>query len=233
MKKIIDILGIVLPALIIILGITRVFMTKTKGVNGLTMLFAILLLLVGIIRYSAFMGGNGSGENGIKPPALSVSVHSEAFNLSLEKILNAYYEMNTGFAENNITAINEQGASLKITLDSLKLEDLKKDSLIYQTALQPYENTKAEINSIIGDPSIEEKRGSLNILSNELFAFLTTVRYDQAVLYWLECDQAFGEGKPGNWISKVENAQNPYGQKDCRDVKTKINFINTDSTKVK
>lgn len=62
MKKIIDILGIVLPALIIILGITRVFMTKTKGVNGLTMLFAILLLLVGIIRYSAFMGGNGSGR---------------------------------------------------------------------------------------------------------------------------------------------------------------------------
>ena len=68
MKKVIDILGIVLPALIIILGIVRIFVKKTKGVNGLIMLFAILLLIAGLIRYYAFPDKNiiASGEGIIK-----------------------------------------------------------------------------------------------------------------------------------------------------------------------
>lgn len=208
-------------------------MNKTKGVNGLTMFFAIVLLLVGLIRFYIFPGGGSSGDNGPKPPPLSVSKHSEAFNLSLDNVLRAYYNMTNGFADNSITAINEHGTSLKTALDSLKLDELKVDSLIYQTAIQPYENAKAEIGSILADPSMDEKKGSLNIFSNELFALLSTIHYDRAVLYWLECDKAFGEDKPGNWLSNAEESLNPYGQKDCRDVKTKINFVPADSTKAK
>lgn len=233
MKKIIDILGIVLPALIIILGIIRVFVNKTRGINGLTMFFAILLLLTGLIRFYVIPGGSSSGDNGQKPPPLSVSKHSEEFNLSLDNVLKAYYNMTTGFADNSITAINEHGANLKTALDSLKLDELKVDSLIYQTALQPYENAKAEIGSILADPSMDEKKGSLNIFSNELFALLSTIHYDRAVLYWLECDKAFGEDKPGNWLSSAEESLNPYGQTDCRDIKTRINFVPADSTKAK
>ena len=233
MKKIIDILSIVLPALIIILGIIRVFVNKTRGINGLTMFFAISLLLAGLIRFYLIPGGGSSGDNGPKPPPLSVSKHSEAFNLSLDNVLKAYYNMTIGFADNSITAINEHGASLKTALDSLKLDELKVDSLIYQTAMQPYENAKAEIGSILADPSMDEKKGSLNIFSNELFALLSTIHYDRAVLYWLECDKAFGEDKPGNWLSNAEESLNPYGQKDCRDVKTRINFVPVDSTKAK
>ena len=54
-KKIIEILGIVLPALIILLGIVRIFVKKTKGVNGLTMLFAILLLIIGLLQFFIFV----------------------------------------------------------------------------------------------------------------------------------------------------------------------------------
>ena len=231
MKKVIDILGIILPALIIILGFIRIFIQKTKGINGLTMFLAILLLLTGLIRFFTFGGNSGSNNNEPKPPPLTVSKHSEAFNLSVDNVLNAYYQMTDGFVNGDTSAITLSGNNLKITLDSFKVEELKQDSLIYETALQPLQNIKSEIASIIADPSISEKRGSLNIFSNELFTLLSTVRYDRAKLYWLECAAAFGEDKPGNWLSKTEQSANPYGQKGCTELKTKINFVPADTTK--
>ena len=231
MKKVIDILGIVLPALIIILGIIRIFVQKTRGVNGLTMFFAILLLMIGLVRYFVYPGGGGSHNNEPKPLPLAVSKHSEVFNQSLENVLKAYYVMADGFVKSDTGVINQSGNNLKIALDSFKVEDLKQDSLIYETALQPLQNLKSEIASIIADPSINEKRGSLNIFSNELFTLLSTVRYDLAKLYWQECTAAFGEDKPGNWLSKTEQSANPYGQKDCAEIKTNINFVPADTTK--
>jgi hypothetical protein len=231
MKKVIDILGIVLPALIIILGIIRIFVQKTRGVNGLIMFFAILLLIIGLLRFFVYPGGGGSNSNGPKPVPLTVSKHSEAFNLSIENVLNAYYTMTDGFVKNDTAGINQSGNNLKNALDSFKVEDLKQDSLIYETALQPLQNIKSEIASIIADPSINEKKGSLNIFSNELFTLLSTVRYDLAKLYWQECATAFGEDKPGNWLSKTEQSANPYGQKDCAEIKTNINFVPVDTTK--
>ena len=231
MKKVIDILGIILPALIIIFGLIRIFIQKTKGINGLTMFLAILLLLTGLIRFFIFGGSSSSNNNEQKPPPLSVSKHSEAFNLSVDNVLNAYYKMTEGFVNSDTSAINISGNNLKITLDSFKAEELKQDSLIYETALQPLENIKSEIASIIADPSMVEKRGSLNIFSNELFTLLSTVRYDRVKLYWLECAAAFGDDKPGNWLSKTEQSANPYGQKGCIEIKTKINFVPADTTK--
>jgi Protein of unknown function (DUF3347) len=231
MKKVIDILGIVLPVLIIILGFIRIFVQKTRGVNGLTMFFAISLLIIGLVRFFVYPGGGGSNNNGPKPLPLTVSKHSEAFNLSIENVLNAYYTMTDGFVKDDTAAINQSGNNLKAALDSFKVEELKQDSLIYETALQPLQNIKSEIASVIADPFIAEKRGSLNILSNELFTLLSTVRYDLAKLYWQECSAAFGEDKPGNWLSKTEQSANPYGQKGCAEIKTNLNFVPADTTK--
>lgn len=229
--KVIDILGIVLPAFIIILGIIRIFVQKTKGVNGLIMFFAVLLLFIGLARYLFFPGSCSSKESGSKTSPLAVSRHSQSFNQSFENMLNAYYKMTDSFAGNDTAAINQSAIYLQSALDSLKIEELKIDSLIYQTALQPYNNLKSEIVSIIADPSIVEKRGSLNIFSNELLTLLSTVHYDLAKLYWLECDRAFGEDRPGNWLSRSEKSINPYGRQNCAEIKSTINFVQADTTK--
>lgn len=215
LKKVIDILGIVLPALIIILGIVRIFVKKTKGVNGFTMLFAILLLLTGIIRFLFFANGGGSNDSGPRPESLPVSKHSEAFNNSMNAVLNGYYKMTEGFVNWDTSAINSSGNELKAALDSLKIEDLKKDTIIYQTVLDPYANAKTELAAILMDPSLAEKRGSLNILSDNLRNLLVIVKYDRAKIYWNECPTAFGEDKPGNWLSPTKDVRNPYqGAKD-------------------
>ena len=231
-RKIIDLLAIILPALIIILGIVRLFVKKTKGVNGLTMFFAVLLLLSGLIRFYVLGsgGGGGSSHSGPKPPPLTVSKHSDVFNQSLEAVLTHYFAMTAAFAKGDAAAVNQSGNLLKAALDSFKIDELKADTLIYETALQPYGNAKAELASILADPSLEEKRSSLNIFSNELFALISTARYDLARLYWLECSKAFGEDKPGNWLSKTEGDTNPYGKDDCTELKDKIDHVPADTT---
>ena len=106
MKKYIDILGIVLPAIIIVLGIVRVFVKKTKGVNGLTMILAIILLITGLVRYFVFPGNGGSSHSGNKPQPIAVSKHSDFFNNSVEDVLNAYYQLTEGFVNWDTAAIN-------------------------------------------------------------------------------------------------------------------------------
>jgi Protein of unknown function (DUF3347) len=231
LRQIIDILSIILPAVIIILGIVRLFVAKTKGVNGLIMLCAVVLLLTGLVRY--FILGSGGGAlpaKGPKPVPLSVSKHSEKFNISFESVLTGYFSLTDAFVKNDTAAINAGSNVLKLALDSFKIEELKADSLIYQTALQPYENVKAEVAAIAANPSVEEKKASLNVLSNELFSLMSTAKYDLTKLYWQECGKAFGEDKPGNWFSKTEKSENPYGQKDCAEIKTTLDFVPADTT---
>ena len=230
MKGVLGILGIVLPAFIIILGIVRIFVVKTKGVNGLTMFFAILLLLTGLIRYFFYPGEGSSRDKGPKTAPIGVSSHSQAFNQSLENVLNAYYKMKEGFVATDTAAIHASATDLQTALDSFRIAELQVDSLIYQTALQPYNNARTEIRSIITDPSIAEKRNSLNIFSNELRDLVSIVRYDRSIVYWLECANAFGEDRQGNWLSPAERSGNPYGQPECADVKSSINFVPTDTT---
>ena len=242
MKKVIDILGIVLPALIIILGVIRIFVKNTKGINGLTLFLAILLLLGGLVRYFFYQGGS-SNDTEHSRLSLPVSKHSDAFNKSMGDILNAYFKMTEGFVNWDTAVINSSCNELKISLDSLKLEELKKDTTgIYESALDPLANSKTEVASILTDPSIAEKRGSLNILSDNLRTLLISVKYDREKIYWQECPMAFGEDRPGNWLSKTKVARNPYmGAKDpqygdkmlnCGGPKDTIKFEMTiDSTK--
>ena len=229
-KQLFDILGIVLPALIILLGIMRLFTKKTRGVNGLITFLAILLLVVGLIQFYVFPARKDITTNGKAIP-LAVSKHSDAFNQSAENLLSAYFNVTETFAGKDTAAITQSLNGLETAVNNFQVQELQVDTLIYQTALQPYENLKTELASMRTDPSIAEKRSSLNIFSNELFALLSTIRYDLAKLHWLECADAFGEGRPGNWVSKSESAANPYGQQNCVETKTTLNFVAADSTK--
>ncbi len=241
MKDVLSILAIVLPALIIIIGFVRLFAKNAKGVNSLTMFFAIILLVIGLLRFFIYDKATKSGDSAPKDPPLSVSKHSDSFNNSVGDLLTAYYGMIEGFVNWDTVVINERGNALMLAFDSLKLDEIKKDSLIYQTALDPYSNAKIELGAILEDPSLSEKRGSLNILSDNLRNLLVIIKYDQAKVYWQECPMAFDGDKPGNWLSKTIAVRNPYlGTKDpqygnkmleCGGPKDTIDFVADNATK--
>jgi hypothetical protein len=218
MPKVLNILSIVLPFLIVVLGLIHYYSDGKRKFNGTITFLAFLLLAIGLFRYFFIGSGSGGGSNhsGSRPVSLQVSKHNDAFNRSMGDILDAYYKMTEGFVNWDTTVINSSCNELKTALDSLNLEELKKDTTgIYESAIDPLANAKTEVGSILADPSISEKRGSLNILSDNLRTLLIAVKYDRAKLYWQECPMAFGEDRPGNWLSKSKEPRNPYmGNKD-------------------
>ena len=204
----------------------RNFLGKMKKVF---LIYAVLV--VSIIGWYLTAGKGKKIINDSKATALKVSKHSRQFNESIEAVMESYYKMIDDFTKGDTVAVNKNAEKLKAFLDNLKIDELKTDSSIYETAAGIWDNTRTEIAGMITDPSLEAKRESLNLFSNELFTLLLTIHYDLAKLYWQECASAFGEDTPGNWISASEQSQNPYGKKDCVTVKKVINFVPADSTK--
>jgi hypothetical protein len=225
MPKVLNILSIVFPFLIIVFGLIRYYSDGKRNFGGTITFLAFVLLLIGLFRYFFIPGSGGSNNSGPKPESIHVSKHSEAFNQSIGNVLTAYYQMTEGFVNWDSTVINSSASNLKNLLDSVKLDELKKDSSgIYESAPDYLANSKTEIAAILADPSFTERRGSLNILSENLRLLLTVVKYDRAVLYWQECPMAFGEDKPGNWISQSKEVRNPYlGTKDPQYGDKKLN----------
>jgi hypothetical protein len=194
-------------------------------------LLIYLVLIVGIITWYYAVGKENRVFDNSKAAALKVSKHSREFNESIQAVMDNNYKMTNEFIKGDTLSINKSAARLKTALDSVQIDDLKADSAIYETAASIWEDTKTEINGMQSDPSLQAKKESLNLFSNELFTLLLTVRYDLSKLYWQECSSAFGDDTPGNWISEKEQSKNPYLEKDCATLKKVINFMPADSTK--
>ena len=134
-------------------------------------LLIYVVLIAGIIvwYYGVGQGKRVFGDS--KANALKVSKHSPEFNQSMEEIMDNYYKVTDNFISGDTMAINKNAAKLKISLDSLKIEELKKDSDIYETAATIWDNTKTEISGMIG----ERPSGTIHFckfVRNELRTYL-------------------------------------------------------------
>lgn len=205
------------------------------------LLGVIVLLVVAFLVYKyAFKKDEPPRE---KPQSLAVSAHSAVFNQSLEDVLSKYYALSAALVEWDSSAVNQAAAGLQTAFSNFKVEELKKDSIIYETALFPLDNSKNSVTAIERGISWEEKRRAFQDLSENLRLLLITVKYDQHIVYWQECPMAFGENNIGNWLSAEEKVINPYlGKKDpkygasmlsCGETKQKIDFSTADSTAAK
>lgn len=200
--------------------------------------FAVLGILVVVLAaylWYSFKGGK-KREKGPKPVALTVSKHSPVFNASLQEALDAYYGLSEAFVTWDTAAISRQGNSLQVALANVQLDELKEDTTgIYETALDPLANAKNETANIISNTSIDAQRTAFNNLSENLRLLFIVVKYDQGKLYWQECPMAFGDERPGFWISKTDDVRNPYlgtshpkykdGMLKCGGPKDTINFM--------
>ena len=200
-----------------------------RGMKNVLLIYVVLI--AGIITWYFTAGKAKKIIGEPKATALKVSKHSTEFNLSLQEAMDNYYKMINDFVKGDTSAINKEALKLKKSLEDLKIQELQKDSAIYETAASIWDNTKTEIAGILTDPSVQAKREALNLFSNELFTLLLTIHYDLAKLYWQECPSAFGEDTPGNWLSESELSKNPYGKDNCATVKKVIDFAPPDSTK--
>lgn len=202
-----------------------------------------LLLVVGLAVWKLIFDKKKK-PSGPKPEPIAVSQHSDAFNQSMQQMMNAYYAMTEAFVNWDTAAVNKTTAELKNSLDSLKLQEMEKDSAIYPTVQIQWEAIKTEIAGLIADEGLSEKRASLNMLSQQIFDLLRIVRYDATKVYYQECPMALNDYEmPAFWLSNEgqdEKRRNPYlglhdpkyskGMLKCGETRDSINFIAADTT---
>jgi hypothetical protein len=105
---------------------------------------------------------------------------------------------------------NNSAKQLKKSIESLSMDELKKDTLIHETALSYWNNATQNAANILQHQEIEAKRRSLNNLSDNLYNLIRTVRYDQAKIYWQQCPMAFNDTESAFWLSESKAVRNPY-----------------------
>jgi len=210
-------------------------MKKLLAIIGILILFAAGYL------FWAFKWRTGPRrDKGPRPVGLAVSKHTEAFNESADLVLNKYYELTEAFVNWDSTLVTNTATALLGALEGLKVDELKRDTVIYESALDPLNNSKTQARQMIDEPMFAQKKVALNALSENLRFLMLTIKYDRAKLYWQECPMAFGEDNSGFWLSKSDVVRNPYmGLKhpeykasmlECGGPRDTINFIAADTT---
>src|SRR5688572_25687638 len=208
----------------------------------LVILLVLLVAVFAALKFDVF--DKKKKPTGPKTEPIAISKHSDAFNQSMQQMMNSYYAMTEAFVNWDTAAVNKTTADLKISLDSLKLQEMQKDSAIYPTVQSQWEAIKTEIAGLIADEGLSEKRASLNMLSQQIFDLLRIVRYDAAKVYYQECPMALNDYEMSAfWLSKEgedEKRRNPYlglydpkyskGMLKCGDTRDSINFIAADTT---
>jgi hypothetical protein len=197
----------------------------------------LIVLLIGVIAWK-FIFPKKDTDQAPKPQGLAVSKHSEAFNVSMNRALNAYYDLTEAFVNWDTAKVTSTLAAFKITVDSIQIPEMKKDSDIYQTAFTTWESIKADVQGMQLDTSLYERREDLNMLSDNMFNLLRIVKYDAAKVYYHECPMALNNNESkAFWLSSTgdrQNRRNPYlglhdpkfgkSMLDCGTTRDSINF---------
>ena len=180
----------------------------------------VLLAIIGIILAFIVVIGwkfvfpKKRGDNGPQPQGLTVSKHSNGFNESMSKAMNSYYGLTESFVNWDTTKINASLAELKISIDSLRIQEMEKDSAIYPTVQSQWESIKAEIIGMQADTALYEKKEDLNMLSQQLFDLLRIVKFDATKVYYQECPMALNNYESSAfWLSTEgdnKKRRNPY-----------------------
>ena len=168
-------------------------------------------------------------ENEIrKDEPLTQSKNSELFNSQFENFLNSYFHLKDALVLTNDTMAIASALLLKTNADSLKLDDLKADKSIIEMAKGYKESISSEAAALQGENDIESKRKSFQVISDNLYDLVRTVRFDKLKLYHQFCPMAFND-QGAYWLSPNSDIKNPYfGKKmlTCGEVKDSVDFRN-------
>jgi hypothetical protein len=194
----------------------------------------IVLAIIGVLSWYFFVTRKTPKEEGPKQQPLSVSKHTDSFNVAVNKVLTSYYALTNDFVNWDSVAVSNHASDLKANLEAVDFDELKKDTIIHQTAITFIDASKGELETILQPADLTTKRHALNNLSDNMYNLLRTIHYDRSKIYLQECPMAFNDSEPGVWLSKTDAVQNPYlglhhpkyksGMVECGGPKDTLNY---------
>ncbi len=136
--------------------------------------------------------------------------HSDSLNKSVDATLKSYFDLKSAFVEADTVSVKSRTNDFTTSLDGLKLDELKNDSIpILAGAEQFLNEIKSGANAIISAKNITQMRHEFSKISENLYPFLNTIGYEGEKIYWQNCPMAFGE-QEANWLSDTREIVNPY-----------------------
>ena len=204
-------------------------------------LLVLLILAVAAFALWRFVFKKEDKPEGPKPVGLTVSEHTDSFNQSMMAAMNSYYALTEAFVNWDTAKVNSSLAEFKTSVDSIRIQEMEKDSAIYPTVQSQWESIKAEIVGMQADTGLYEKKEDLNSLSQQMFDLLRIVKYDAAKVFYQECPMALNNYETAAfWLSTEGDSKkrrNPYlGLYDpkygramltCGSTRDSINFVTT------
>lgn len=163
-------------------------------------------------------------EKAVEP--LSQSTNSNAFNQSFGLVMDSYYHLKDALVLSNDTLAKASANRLISLADSINMYELKADSNIISMAKGYLDNISAEAKGLAGEKDIEGKRRSFQLISDNMYDLVRTVRYDREKIYQQFCPMAFDDAG-AYWLSRTSDIKNPYFGKKmliCGEVKDSLDF---------
>ena len=185
--------------------------------------FSVIVILIVL---SACNNKDEKAKNDAPQGPLTKTANSEVFNQSFSQLMTDYYHLKDNFITESDTNINAYARKMIHDADSLPVKELHADTAIIATAKSFMEGISGELNGLIAEKNIEEKRKSFQMLSLELFDLIRTVQYDKEVIYMQHCAQAMNN-QGADWLSNLSDIRNPYEPKKmltCGELKDSVNF---------
>jgi len=183
---------------------------------------------VAAMAFLVSCGGNADkkAEEIKKAEPLAQSKNSSDFNDKFTNLLNRYYSLKDAFTISNDTMAATHAKALVASADSLNLKEVKADSSIIEMANQYVGSISAEAKALAAEPDLEAKRKSFQMISDNMYDLVRTVRFDKETVYHQFCPMAFNDAG-AYWLSRSADIKNPYfGKKmlTCGEVKDSIDF---------
>ncbi|MEO6456012.1 MAG: DUF3347 domain-containing protein, partial [Ginsengibacter sp.] len=170
-----------------------------------------IIFLVAVIYGTWWLFFKDKNRVNTKEEPIKVAGHSSAFNTGIDAALNSYFDMKTAFVNADTLKIKEHSKAFIALIDGIKMNEMNNDtSAIYQSATMQISDIKANAIAMLAETDITEMRQDFRMVSENLYPFLKTIKYEGPTLYWQNCPMAFGENKEANWLSNTKEIINPY-----------------------
>ena len=172
-------------------------------------LLAILFLAAGFLAWKLLSDKSSRPSTPADKP-LAIAKNSDAFDASFGQLLESYYAVHDALVEWDTLKADQAAYVLAAKADSLPVKLMKADSGIVLTAQSLAASLSGDAKGFSGETGIVNRRHSFDLMTEELYNLVRTVRYDAGVIYHLKCPMAFNDTIPAYWISNSATVINPY-----------------------
>jgi hypothetical protein len=202
--------------------------------------FLIALLVLAVIIFAIYMiyplvsPKRKDTTEDKEPVPLSIKDKSDAFRKAFGQLMTEYYSMKDAFVNWDTVGVNKAALRVQSLADSLPYHEMQADSSIVETAKTFSMSVSAEAKGVLGERDITQKRHSFNVLSENLYNLIRTVRYGGEIIYHQHCPMAFNDTDEAYWLSNSNEIKNPYlgtshpkykaGMLHCGDVADSLDF---------